>query len=273
MDEVDVAAWQQELPEKVRAWEEAKNADSAEKFWQQMENMRSHLGQSLRIPGPEAGEEDWQKFNKKLVEKVPTLMPSPNTEDPEQMQAVLRQLGAPESAAGYNLELPEQHQGLLELAHKHNLTRKQIGIIEELVGIDTAQREAASGDVKASQEALKSEWGAAHDERMQEVQSLLKSTDAPEAIIAMAQNGELRGDIAKWIYTVSQAASVPEGSQVSTQGRTKTVAVTPMEARQRISEIRNNPAFMDASHPDHQHLVAQQLHYMYYANGRTPPSV
>ncbi len=36
--------WYSSYPETVQAWDEVKNSDSPEKFWDQMTNMRSLIG-------------------------------------------------------------------------------------------------------------------------------------------------------------------------------------------------------------------------------------
>jgi hypothetical protein len=62
--------WKTSLPEPVQGWDEVKNSDTPDKFWDQVTNMRSHLGQSIRIPGQDAGDDDWKAFNEKMIAKV-----------------------------------------------------------------------------------------------------------------------------------------------------------------------------------------------------------
>ena len=269
----DEVSWRDNLPETIRGWDEVKNSDTPDKFWGQMEAMRAHMGRSIRIPGEDAPPEDMTAFNQRLMEKVPGLMMTPNSEDKDAMALALKNLGAPDEAAGYSAELPEQHQGLKELAQKYSLTRDQFGMVEELVGIDNIRREESAKGLKATQEELKTEWGAAHDERMSAVKEILQTTGAPEAILKMAEAGELRGDAAKWVYNMSQAVGkegVNIAGQTSSAPQTE-AAVSPEEATIQLGEVMRNPAYFNNSDPMHKALVAKALKLQYYASGHKPP--
>ena len=155
--------------------------------------LQQHLGTSLRIPGPDAGKEDWKAFTEKLVEKVPTLIPAPESDNPDSVEAIYRRLGAPDSADKYKdpdldskgLELSTDTLSLFrEIAHENRLTQKQYeGIVKKVTerNVDTAldmqkQHETAI-------KGLKSEWGADYDNRMEEASNFAEQSGAPPSLI------------------------------------------------------------------------------------------
>lgn len=64
--------WKNNVPEAVKDWDEFKNSETQEQFFDQMANHRKHLGQSIRIPSEEAGSDTWNQFHEKILNKVPT---------------------------------------------------------------------------------------------------------------------------------------------------------------------------------------------------------
>ena len=97
-------SWKGTLPDSVKDWNEVKEAKSADSFWEQMQNMRSFMGQSIRVPGEDASKDDKAAFNTKLMEKVPSLMQKPDFDNDEVMQAFYSQMGRPEEAEVYDLK-------------------------------------------------------------------------------------------------------------------------------------------------------------------------
>ena len=93
--------WSEALPPDVREWDEVKNSDAPEKFWEQMVNMRSRMGQSIRIPSSDAGDQDRAEFYKKLQEKVPGLMPTPDFEKEDSLVDLYTRMGRPAEAKEY----------------------------------------------------------------------------------------------------------------------------------------------------------------------------
>lgn len=247
--------WKSELPEGIREWDEVKNSDSPDKFWQQIENQRKLLGQSLRIPSSEAGDEDWNQFYEKVQAKAPGLMRTPNTDDPETVASVLKTLGMPEDASEYAVPDGEgisfrdnQVEFLRNAAKEAGLTKAQFQKLAEVVGKDNANAMTASEARQQEQlEALKSEWGLTFEERYEKAKNFAKLANAPEALIDSLDKKMLDAKTVTWLYSLSD--SIGESSQVSKQpdgsGESGS-SLTPHEAEQRIQEIYNNP-----NHPFH----------------------
>jgi len=103
-------AWKDTLPEGVKDWGEVRDSKSEDSFWEQMSNMRSMMGQSIRVPTDDASKEDKAAFNQRLMEKVPNLMQKPDADNADVMDAFYNQMGRPEEAAKYDapeLSAPE----------------------------------------------------------------------------------------------------------------------------------------------------------------------
>ena len=98
--------WRSSLPEDIRsakAFDSVKDVNSLAK---QFLDAQSHMGNSIRIPGEDAGQEAIDAFNQKLMNKT-SLMQRPET--PEDFDSVFKSMGKPEDASGY--AVPEDITG------------------------------------------------------------------------------------------------------------------------------------------------------------------
>lgn len=258
--------WRATLPEDIRAWDEVKNSDTVEKFWGQMTDMRSHIGQSIRIPGPDAGEEDWKTFNEKMLSKVPTLMPKPDASDKDQMDNVYKALGKPEKAEDYTVPegltfvKEDVLKSVQERAHSLSLNNAQFAamakeIEERLVGQNTTQEQMVEKNV----DQLKQQWGAAFDNNYAAILKYLQDTKAPESLQKDAVAKALSPDVATWLIEQHKAV-YGEGSQGAGDHSAGDV-ITPAEAQMQISEILNNKdhAYWNARDPAHRAAMERML--------------
>lgn len=270
--------WQNTLPEDVRSWEEVKNSDSAEKFWGQMVEMRSHLGQSIRIPGQDAGEDDWKTFNEKMLTKVPTLMTKPDTSNEEQMAAVYAAMGKPDKAEDYAVPENLTHvkddvlKEAKERAHALSLNNAQFASMVK--GLDerlTTQNTTVAQTLEKDQEQLKQQWGAAFDQNYSAVLKFLQDTNAPEALQKSAVDKTLAPDVAAWVMAQHKAVH-GEGSGSATDNSTGDV-ITPAEAQMQISEILNNKdhAYWKPHDPAHK-LAMERMVKLHKLKGAAPPA-
>ena len=237
--------WQDSLPETVRGWDEVKNSDSPEKFWDQMTNMRSLVGQSIRIPTEEAGEEQWTQFHEKLKTKVPGLMPTPNSDDDASMQTLYRQLGQPEKAEEYKIPQLDGQGTQLDvgpveafrgIAHKYGLNQKQFeGIVTEFTGLNVEGAIQAKQAHDAKITELKNEWGAAYDQNINLIKALATKTDAPQALMDAINNSTADAASLRWMYQVAKQFGGAEGVNLISDQSQGTQVMTPAEAQQLIS--------------------------------------
>ncbi len=261
--------WFKDLPEDMRAWEEVTKAETKEDFYKWVGEARSHLGSSIRVPGEDAGKEDWAAFNDKLIKKVPTLMHSPNPEDDESMKQVFKSLGHPEKADDYTYG---EHEGINKeaadsfkaIAHPLGLTAKQYdGVVEGMTKAQNEARDAAELFHKESHEALSKEWGADYNRRMSVATTIAKLTDAPENVQKLLEEGKADVESYKWLFSVAQKFK-GEGSNLADDKNAEKVAMSPEEAATKIAEIRGNKQhpFFNKTDPGHE-IAKKKMEELY----------
>lgn len=265
------------LPESIHEWDEVKNSDDPEKFWERISNIRSKFGTGLYQPGKDAGKEDWQKFSAKAVElSGDRLIPRPNTEDPEQMDILYGALGRPKDASGYEFaeiegapEMGDERKKFItDLAFDLNLTKSQLkGLDKAVRGADLAANTEQAVFLNDAMTKLKQEWGLAFEDRAAFANKVAKTFfphlgDTP--VLNAAEMVSFHS-IAKQLGKAS-TEFLDQGDQ-SGGGDT-----TPAEAEGKINEIRANKehAYHDSRKPGHV-AAKKQMRNLYLAKNGLPP--
>jgi hypothetical protein len=277
--------WLQSIPEELRSasfirpGEDGKPKPLAQVV-ADLNDAAQYMGNSLRIPGPDAGADDLRKFHDRVMEKIPGLMPTPNLEDPDSLNQTFAKLGRPEGADGYKAPDgitmdPEQLGQLKAIAHKANLTQKQFAdYLANWSEADSGVREQAAAKHQEAVAALKGEWGAAYDERVGQINAFLKTNSAtPQYVLEALEAGTLPAEQVRWLYAMADAVGNEDGQFFQQQGDTGAPLVAPDEAKARIAEItarlydRSNPPTADEMNI----LDKKQEAYEHMARGRKPP--
>jgi len=263
--------WRNNLPQNVQAWQEVQTSDSPEKFWSQVENMRSRMGQSIRIPGKDAGAEQLNEFYGTLQARVPGLMRSPDPEDEGSIEQVMRSLGKPDDEKGYELgddvEVSENElHDLRAMAKEIGMTKRQFKkFAKNILGVNRSQIEAANQRLTSEQNALKSDWGAAYDERMNDILNIAEATGASESLLSQIKNKTIDRSTAKWLHQLGKQLG---GEAINAHVQDKTMA--PQEANESIDEILGNKdhPYWNAHHPGHKAAVDKVIKLHRLANGQ-----
>ncbi len=241
--------WKGALPDDIQTWNEVKEAKSPDAFWDQMKNMRSFIGQSIRVPTNDASKEDRAAFNSKLMEKVPDLMPKPNADDPEQMAAFYSANGRPDEAAKYNAPDISAPDGIIlqegmpdmfkDIAHRYGLSQKQYeGVVKDY---STVSAEQAQVELSAHQEAMKGltgEWGVKYDANMEKAEAI-RSKYFADVVPSLNMAG---ADTVKAFANIAERFG-PEGAkELITETQAPSADLhAPEEAQLRLDEILGNP--------------------------------
>ena len=256
--------WRSSLPEDIRsakAFDSVKDVNSLAK---QFLDAQSHMGNSIRIPGEDAGQEAIDAFNQKLMNKT-SLMQRPET--PEDYDSVFKSMGKPEDASGY--AVPEDVAGsydhLRDLALSANMTNKQFeSLVKSVSQLDATALETQQAQQQESINGVKKEWGAAFDQNSSQAVAALEATGAPDSVIEMAKAGNVDGQTLKWFHALSQKIGGGEGSNAVAENGGNQV-MTPAEARAQLDEIMKN-GFADKSgpywntnHPRHEDIRAKAM--------------
>lgn len=254
----DEPNWRDNLPEELKGHKGLADVKDVNGLAQQFLDGQTALGTSIRIPGPEAGEDAWKAFHTKLTDKVPNLIPTPDQDNEEVMSALYNKMGRPESADKY--QHPEGFDAtkmgdFAAAAHELGMSNKQyLGLVTKLQTFTTTQQEAASEAFMTGIRELKQEWGITYEDNLQLIGSVMKGTEAPPMLQEMAADGKLDAATQKWLHNI--------GKQLGTEGINFTkdefsTRVTPAEAKARVAEImgdRSGP-YWDATHPQHRDYV------------------
>jgi len=161
-DEDDAVTWKDSLPETIKDWDEVKNAKDSDSFWTQMSNMRSMMGQSIRIPTQEASADVLKEFDERLMSKVPSLMRKPDFEDDAVMDSFYQQMGRPEEKEKYVAPELEAPEGIIldetlagnfkDIAFKNGLTQKQYeGVVKDYTASSVG---VAQGQLESHQQGM-----------------------------------------------------------------------------------------------------------------------
>lgn len=263
--------WIDSLPEDIRGHEAFKSVKAETKdeafasIAKQFVDQQTYLGNAIRVPGPDAGDEDRKKFYDKLMAKVPGLVPTPNPEDPDSIETAFRQLGKPESHDKYTkIEgMPESEQiAFAELAHQANLTDAQYqSLMKAIQGRQSKSEESAQAAFNEGMRELQREWGFGFKDHMEMVKNFMKGTKAPEQIMELAADNKLDPAVTKWFHEIATRIGVENMNFDSNP--LEQSHLTPAEARSRISELLSNKEgpYWNAADPGHKEAVQRMVDY------------
>lgn len=226
------------------------------------------LGNSVRIPGEDAGPEQLEEFYKKL-DKVNGVIRRPNQEDPEAMNQFYNQLGRPESADGYKTGLPEDYPvdqnfyGTMgQVAHKAGLTSNQFTALAQAY----AQQEKKVVEMfnqkhQEGVQTLKQTWGNDYDNRLKGAEQVLSfyKDKYPNAYNDIKASG--LGNNPIFAVALSELAPMLQERGLVGEHQGFAYGTSPEEAQQIINEIRGNrqgPFYMK-DHPEHDAKVQKVL--------------
>ena len=230
------SSWIEALPEPLREGPFTKDTESLESYATKLTEAAQYMGNSLRIPGPDAGESDWKAFDEKLQSKVPDLMRI-NLDSEEARAELMTRLGRPEDPAGYGAE--GDGAWLADVAHKAGLTKAQFESLVQGVGDTTTQRSAEDqAKLQEQLEALDQEWGLSKSKKLDHIKGLAKLTEAPESLLQQIEDGTADAATLRWMDRI--AGQFAEAAKFTEDRNTPSTA-SPLEAKAQIQELLNNP--------------------------------
>jgi hypothetical protein len=269
------------LPENYRDAVANAGITDMESLVQNWADGQSTLGNSVRIPGPDAGAEDIAAFDARLVEKVPGLVRLPDFENDDDTGRFYQSLGRPEKAGDYKFngveglaedEAKNMGEWVSELAFKNNLTAGQAEAFYNDISESTmAARKEAEANRQTTVDALKEDWGNDYDKRLLMAQNVLHVFGGEEGAKLAAEELNTTGMgnnpvLANILHNVAlnlNEDQLMEGVDDAALGRTRT------ELDARIGEIRNNKEhpFNNALHSGHAAALAQMEQLYAERNG------
>lgn len=269
MSDDNTGGWRDSLPEALRDSPYIKNAESPEAAASEIAGAAQYMGNSIRIPSEDAGDEDRNAFYAKLQEKVPGLMRTPNGNDWDAAKETLRALGMPEKPEQYqtdgidNPPSDEELGKLRALAHDAGLTTAQWKkFVGEMSKSDAEQMEKLEFEREKSVNELKGEWGGAWDSKLSAAMKAAELTGAPDFVMEMAKAGQLDAKTLRWLDSIADQITGDEGAQGGFQGKQTDQPLTPAEVDARLSEVERR--LFDRATPADQKpmLIEKRMKYM-----------
>lgn len=197
---------------------------------------KSLVGSSIRVPGPDAGDEDKQKFYDKLINAAPNLMMKPDFSEPEQASEFYNLFGKPGEAAQYQLPEgtdldPTVESEIRELAYDANMNQEQFqkmigGMSDRNKQLKENMQTQSNDDMKS----LKGEWGMAFDDRTSAAKDMNERFYPGRPF-----DGLIAGEL-KALYSMSESMT-GKGPQAATQIEAQVGRITPAEAMEQADEI------------------------------------
>lgn len=173
---------------------------------------------------------------------------------PEDVAAFYSKLGRPESADKYEWNPPEgisvegvtdgEFKKFKELAYDAGLSNKQLGAVmdgwsEIVKSLQAKQAEFLATQSANTTAALKKEWGDDYQERFD---LTMKKLDALGIRKHMESTGILTPEMVKGFY--GMISGKEETALKGGKGETGS-------SQARLAELKSNPAYLNAGHPDH----------------------
>lgn len=272
--------WKDSLPDELKTDASLLDVPDVATLAKRFVDTKAMVGNSFRVPGEGAGKEDWDKFTKNLMDKVPNLMYKPDASDKEALETIYDQMGRPEKPEEY--EVPEiDDQGLTlnmdmadpfkQIAHKYGLNKQQYqGVIKDLTEVSINAALESRSNVDADVKSLVDEWGMAYERNKSAAIAIAKQTGAPENIVNLVSSATPPSELVKYFYGLS-ASLKGEGLNLSgDQGSGG--HLTPTEAQEQMSEMRRNPdhPLNVVSDPGHANALARYKGLAKYAYPKGP---
>lgn len=210
---------------------------------------KAMVGSSFRVPGDEAGKEDWDKFHSKIMDKVPSLMFKPDTSDTDAMGKAYSAMGMPEKVDGYvspeidskGIEMSTEFvDAFKETAHENGLNQKQFeGVVQTIVADSVKVMQTQQATMDADTKKLVDTWGAAYDNNLKIALAIAKKVDAPAYITAPLESPNPPFATAVFMHSLAERLGV-ETSEIIKHPKGGPI-MTPEDASLTMSEMRRNP--------------------------------
>jgi hypothetical protein len=199
-----------------------------------------------------------------------------NAEDKDAMAAIWRKLGAPEKPEDYKFTLADGSNDtdkamadrFAAYAHEHNVPKSIADAVvqfweERTAETLTAQAAMAAEARAAGETALRKEWGAAFDQKGQEIGRLLLKLGGAD--VAKALEGEGLANHPQLAMVLGKAldliAEPDRMTGAAGEGARQDRALTPVQARAKVRELDNHPALRDRKHVEHARVLADRTKY------------
>lgn len=257
--------WRSQIPAELRDAPQLKDVKDLGSLAKQFVDQQRFLGNSIRIPGEDAGPESRQEFIAKLQKHAPDLIRRPDPSDEAAMAEFWEQAGVPRDANAYDVEegitLPEERlTNIKALARKYGLTKDKFRqFVKDTVAQETAAMEQAQQSQQEDFKQLASEWGLSTEGRINDIKRFAEVMQLPEGFRNALQQGQVGSEWLKAMHNIiQQFGGMKEGAEIAYQPGSA-IPDSPAEMNEKVKEIEANPGFLNPRDPRHQSLVQKRF--------------
>ena len=190
--------------------------------------------------------------------KIPT-----DKSSPEEVAAFYSKLGRPESADKYDWQPPadvsvegateENFKNFKQLCFDSGMTNKQVSavmngwsnVIKDLFAKQAAAREQIARESKAALSA-QNEWGGDYQTRLDAVLNRVEKLGIKEKL-----------EYAGLLYDKDVLKAFDAVISASSETRIKGADGKFINPQERLEQLKNNPAYFQAGHPDHAKVIEE----------------
>ena len=180
-------------------------------------------------------------------------IPMPVNPSDEDLDRIYNRLGRPESPDGYqlaadgNIVTEDLVKDFADFSHKLRLTPEQASGILDYYRSSVEQSAAGSEEQaqayrQTTEEALKSEWGRAYDQKLNQAVNAAREFSNPEIFDLQLTDGSRLGDNPEFIKTFAKIAEFRQTvtSEDTISENAQANVMTPKQAQAEIDAIMNN---------------------------------
>ena len=156
--------------------------NSLDEFIKGAVDTASRVGNSIRVPGPDAPAEDVTGFYQKLISLDSKLMEKPDLTGGDQTETFYQSIGKPSKAEDYvmpdGIKLPAETQTQMkEVGFNSNMTQANFKTwATDIDARNTTTLDGLTHAAETDKGALKTKWGLAYDERSAAARKVLADT-------------------------------------------------------------------------------------------------
>jgi hypothetical protein len=221
---------------------------------------KAMVGNSIRIPGKDAGDTAYEEYLNKLITNDPKLMMKPDFSTPEQSREFYRTIGLPEEAAKYenpeDMKLDEAVEAeMRSLLYDAQIPQAAYAKIMSAFSDRQNQTVEMNSEMRDSDMSqLKGKWGMATDDRMRAAQKM------NEEFYPGRTFDSLTGPELESLYSISTAMT-GKGAQAASDAGGIPTSITPDEAVNQAAEImtRIHDPLSDLSHDEKMSLQHKRI--------------
>jgi len=246
---VSTESWHSGLSDEYRGNESLSQIPDLNTLAKSYLDAQQYAGGSIRIPGEDASTDDWNAFNAKLTDRVPTLMNLSSDED-EARDSLFSRLGRPDTVEGYRIAGADPD--FLQWAFDNGLSSSQVQSWQENTSEQGEQSETDYDlDMQEANDLLKKEWGHAYDTKLSQAKNAVLAYADAETQQFLLDSG-LANNPGMIRLMAGIGATLTEDESAGLQSG-NSFSLSPGEAMDRISEVRRNTEhpYNVANHPQH----------------------